>query len=88
MKHGGELLTTAAIIQKSNNDSLLRPIDGIPSSLGNKLYIDNFLSLQSTYLISSFTSIVQDFDVNFSNNVMGQSATYWIVGKNLKPHVK
>lgn len=40
MKHGGELLTTAAIIQKSNNDSLLRPIGGIPTSLGNKLYID------------------------------------------------
>jgi hypothetical protein len=40
MKHGGELLTTAAIIQKSNNDSLYRPIGGISTSLGNKLYID------------------------------------------------
>jgi hypothetical protein len=40
MKHGGELLTAAAIIQKSFSGSILKTIEGIPTSLGNKLYID------------------------------------------------
>jgi hypothetical protein len=41
MKHGGELLTTASIIQKTRIDRVFNSFSGIPTSLGNQLYIDS-----------------------------------------------